>query len=104
MTERTPSRRAEPGRRRVRAIVEGRVQGVGFRWSAVDAARRLGVTGWVRNLPDSRVEAVVEGPADAVDRMVEWLRVGPTGARVTGVRLTEEPYSGEFSRFTVLYS
>ncbi len=103
MTEQAPPRQTGSAGRRLRVIVDGRVQGVGFRWSAVDAARRLGVTGWVRNLPDGRVEAMVEGPAGAVDRMVEWLRAGPRGARVTSVQVAEEPYRGEFTRFTIEY-
>lgn len=87
--------------RRVRAIVRGRVQGVGFRWSAVHAARELGVTGVVRNLPSGAVEAVVEGEPEAVRRMLEWLRVGPRHARVADVAATDEPYVGEFTDFRV---
>lgn len=87
--------------KRVRAVVRGRVQGVGFRWSALRAARELGVTGWVRNRPDGAVEALLEGPASAVEQMTGWLQVGPPGARVAGVTVTEEPYRGECARFTI---
>ncbi len=86
---------------RVRAVVRGRVQGVGFRWSAHRMARDLGVTGWVRNRPDGGVEVLLEGPAGAVERMTAWLRVGPAAARVADVRLTEEPYRREFADFTI---
>ena len=65
-------------------LVSGRVQGVGYRWRAVEAARRFGVTGWVRNLPDGRVELVVDGEKAPVAAMVAWCRKGPKEARITG--------------------
>lgn len=77
------------GRRRVRVVVRGVVQGVGFRMAAVDAARPLAVAGFVRNLPDGTVEAEVEGAPDAVDRMLDWLRHGPPTAQVDGVEVHE---------------
>ena len=80
-------------RRRVR--VHGRVQGVGFRWSTREAARRAGVGGAVRNLPDGTVEAEVEGAPDAVDAMLAFLREGPPAALVTGVDVEEVPPRGE---------
>jgi acylphosphatase len=67
-----------------RVIVSGRVQGVGFRWSAAREAQRLGVTGSIRNLPDGRVEAVVDDGTGAAE-LIDWLRHGPPGAEVTGV-------------------
>ena len=70
-------------------VVSGRVQGVAFRWHAVETARELGVTGWIRNLPDGSVEGHVEGPAERVERMLDWLRHGPPIARVTGVAVSE---------------
>lgn len=76
-----------------RFLVSGRVQGVGFRASAVQAAERIGVAGWVRNLPSGEVEALVAGDADAVERMADWLRHGPPGARVGG--LTASPADAE---------
>lgn len=64
------------------ALVEGRVQGVGFRASTVDAARRFGLGGWVRNLPDGRVELKAWGDPAALARLREWLHHGPPFARV----------------------
>jgi acylphosphatase len=68
-------------------LVSGRVQGVFFRSSCADLARRLGVGGWVRNLPDGRVEAAFEGRGPDVESMVAWCRRGPAGARVDRVDL-----------------
>jgi acylphosphatase len=67
------------------------VQGVGFRASAAHEARRLGVAGWVRNLPDGRVELEARGAPAAVDALCAWLAQGPRGARVTGVDIYEVP-------------
>jgi len=71
--------------RRVHVTVHGRVQGVGFRYSARAEAERLGVTGWVRNRRDGTVEAELDGPHAAVADMLAWLASGPPGARVTRV-------------------
>jgi len=88
---------------RIRAHVEGRVQMVFFRYSTCQEADRLGVTGWVMNRRDGGVELVAEGPADAVGALIEWCHRGPSGAHVTNVTTTEEPYSGECSSFDVRY-
>jgi acylphosphatase len=81
-----------PERARAHVFVSGDVQGVFFRYEARERARATGLVGWVRNLPDGRVEAVFEGPPDAVDAVVFWCREGPSGAKVTDVEaLTEEP-------------
>lgn len=77
---------------RVRVVVSGRVQGVFFRQSAMEEAMERGVSGWVRNRPDGRVEAVFEGSQDAVAAMVEWCRGGTPWASVENVEVeTEEP-------------
>ena len=76
---------------RRRVVVSGRVQGVFFRSSTEEEARALGVDGWVRNRPDGSVEAVFEGPADAVDALVEFCRRGPRWALVEKVEVEEEP-------------
>lgn len=77
------------------AVITGRVQGVGFRWSAVRQAEELGLAGWVRNLPDGRVEAEFEGNPAAVEHFSRWLTVGPSFARVEDVEVTEHPTTGE---------
>lgn len=88
-----PESRQEPVR--VHVFVDGRVQGVWFRQSTYQQAMRLGVRGWVRNLPDGRVEAVYEGPRAAVDQLLAWTRRGPDRAVVTSLEVYDEPPRGE---------
>jgi acylphosphatase len=83
-----------------RAVLRGRVQGVGFRFFAERAARELGVRGWVRNLPDGSVETLAEGEEEAVSRYMERLRQGPRGARVEGVAVEEQTTQG-FASFEI---
>lgn len=73
----------------VKALISGRVQGVAFRAWTRDAAHLRGLSGWVRNLPDGRVEALFAGPADAVDAMLEDCREGPPPAQVDDVEMRE---------------
>jgi acylphosphatase len=80
---------------RKRVVVDGRVQGVGFRASCAGQARAHGVAGSVRNRPDGRVEAVFEGAGDAVDAVVTWCERGPAYARVSSVQVFDEPPLGE---------
>jgi acylphosphatase len=80
---------------RVRIFVDGRVQGVGFRQNAAREAARLGLQGWIRNLPDGRVEAVYEGSRDPLDEMVAWSRRGPAWAMVTDFTVQDEEPKGE---------
>ncbi len=89
--------------KRVHAWISGRVQGVFYRASTYEEARRLGLTGWVRNLPDGRVELVAEGPDEAVDALIQWCRQGPPAARVDGIETIEEPPTGEFPDFSIRY-
>ncbi len=89
--------------KRVRIFVTGIGQGGAFRAWTVRTARARGVTGWVRNLPDGRVEALVEGEAPAVEAVAAWCRQGPPAAKVTKTEVREEPYSGEFQDFRILY-
>jgi acylphosphatase len=69
----------------LRLEIRGRVQGVGYRWSMVEEARRLGIRGWVRNRRDGTVEAMVIGPPETLDRIVGWARRGPRSSRVEAV-------------------
>ena len=82
-------------RTRVHVFVMGDVQGLGFRQAIADKANEQGVTGWVKNLADGRVEAVLEGPRDEVYRVVGLCRAGPKGAKVNGVQVDREPPKGE---------
>ena len=75
-------------------VVTGRVQGVWFRDSMRREAERLGLAGWVRNLPDGNVEAAFEGSAEAIERLTDWCYHGPPGARVTSVVPRDEPPEG----------
>ncbi|MFB6281371.1 MAG: acylphosphatase [Haloferacaceae archaeon] len=86
---------SDAGRVRAHVHVSGRVQGVYYRANTRDAARDAGVDGWVRNLDDGRVEAVFEGPREAVERMVEWCHEGSPAARVEDVEVTYEEPRGE---------
>jgi acylphosphatase len=88
--------------RRVHLRIHGLVQGVSYRASARDQALRLGVLGWVRNLPHGDVEAVVSGPPAAVDQFIAWCRQGPEEATVDSVAVTEDTSGQAFSTFLVL--
>jgi acylphosphatase len=81
--------------RRVRVIASGRVQGVGFRWICAQEAGARGLAGFVRNLPDGRVEAAFEGDEASVQAMVEWSQEGPQWARVERLEVTEETPRGD---------
>ena len=84
-----------------RYIISGRVQGVGFRYFAEEAAAREGLHGWVRNLPDGRVEIAAEGDADALERFERRVRHGPPGARVDAVETDSTPPDGRDTGFHV---
>lgn len=86
---------------RAHVYVSGWVQGVFFRYETRSLADELSIKGWVRNLPDGRVEAVFEGDETPVKRMIEFCKRGPPGARVTEVRVEWEEYRGEFKSFTI---
>ena len=89
----------DPAVRR-RVVIAGQVQAVGFRASCHHRAVDAGLAGFVRNLPDGRVEAAFEGPPHLVESLVVWCRVGPPLARVTAVAVTDEPPLGE-TRFVI---
>jgi acylphosphatase len=88
---------------RAHVVVTGRVQGVGFRFTAVDAARRLGVHGWVRNQPDGSVEVLAEGERPAVEGLVRFLHRGPPGAWVEDVALRWEDHAGDLGPFRAVH-
>ena len=88
---------------RLRLVISGYVQGVFFRAYADSEAKRLGLTGWVRNRADGSVEIVAEGERKALDRLKEWAQHGPPAARVTGVKANYEPPTDGFENFSVRY-
>ncbi len=89
--------------KRAHIWVSGRVQGVWFRATAREIANRLGLKGWVRNLPDGRVEIVAEGDESALDEFIKWCWEGPPLARVEDVEVEWERPTGEFRSFEVRY-
>ena len=86
---------------RAHLYISGVVQGVGFRYYTQREARQRGVSGWVRNLPDDRVEAVFEGDRSAVEHMIAWCREGPPSAQVENVQVTWEEPTGRQRSFDV---
>ncbi|MBI4576881.1 MAG: acylphosphatase [Planctomycetes bacterium] len=90
-----------PGAERCRLLASGRVQGVCYRAGCREAAQALGLTGWVRNLGDGRVEAVAEGPRGLLEELAAWCRRGPSAARVREVQVSWGEATGEFVSFEV---
>lgn len=88
---------------RAHVFISGRVQGVFFRSEMAHEAKKHGITGWVRNLSDDRVEAVFEGDTEKVEKLVEFCRHGPRGANVAKIDIIWENYSGEFADFEIRY-
>ncbi|MEL6162813.1 MAG: acylphosphatase [Cyanobacteria bacterium J06641_2] len=76
-----------PKQIRAHTFISGKVQGVGYRYSTMNEAKKLGLKGWVRNLPDSRVEALFEGESEVVEEMIRWCHRGPTAAVVKDVQV-----------------
>ena len=91
------------GNIRKRLIIEGRVQGVWFRDSTRREAVSLGLSGWVRNRRDGNVEALIEGPQEAVDQLVSWCRNGPPAATVTRVHEEQKAWQGDFNSFDIVF-
>lgn len=88
---------------RIHLFICGIVQGVFFRAHTRDIARKLNLTGWVKNLPDGRVEVVAEGPQSALQNLIDWCRKGPPGARVDNIEVNWEDYTGDFKGFEIRY-
>ncbi len=89
--------------KRIRVFVKGKVQGVFFRQALKVKAKQQNVFGWVKNLLDERVEAVLEGNEENVNVLVEWCHGGPANARVEDVEIRNEKFINEFTKFDVLY-
>ena len=89
--------------KRIKIFVTGKVQGVFFRQALKVTAKKNNVFGWVRNLDDGRVEAVLEGNEEKVGRVIEWAHRGPANARVEDIEIRNENFTGEFVKFDVLY-
>ncbi len=85
----------------VRVHIDGRVQGVGFRWSAQSRASDLGITGWCRNLIGGRVEVFAQGPSDDLDVFLSWLHEGPTASTVEDVHVVPVAVEPRFRSFEI---
>jgi len=88
---------------RVHIFVSGLVQRVFFRANTVETARKLGITGWVRNSPNGQVEAIFEGDRENIQKMIEWAKKGPPSAKVDGIKVDWQEYKGEFNNFEIRY-
>ena len=86
---------------RIHCYISGRVQGVSFRFYTVRVADKLGLTGWVRNLPDGRVEVMTEGEEKDIKKFLELLKKGPILSKVDEVKIEKEEYTGSFSDFKI---
>ena len=87
----------------VRLIVRGKVQGVYFRFNMRQVAMKNSVVGWVRNLPDGNVEALLEGNKEDVNQVVQWSKIGPENARVDEVKMDYGQYTGKYKDFIIRY-
>ena len=88
---------------RVRLLVSGKVQGVFFRQALKVVAKKNNVSGWVRNLKDRRVEAILEGDSKSINLVIEWASIGPANSRVDDIEINNEEFKNESSMFEVLY-
>ncbi|MEM2927981.1 MAG: acylphosphatase [Nitrososphaerota archaeon] len=88
---------------RAHVFISGLVQGVFFRWNTKKMADKLQLSGWVRNLPDGRVEAIFEGNKESIEKMIEWCKKGPSEAIVEKVEIIWEEYKSEYKGFKIVY-
>ena len=88
---------------RIRVLVSGKVQGVFFRQALKVVAKKNNVSGWVRNLKDGRVEAILEGDNKSVNSVIEWTSIGPANSHIDDIEVINEEFKNEFSMFEVLY-
>ena len=89
--------------KRVRLFVTGKVQGVFFRQTLKVMAKKNNIFGWVKNLKDGRVESILEGDEEKINKLIEWAHDGPANSRVEHVEIKNEKFIAEFSKFDVLY-
>ncbi|MEN6623339.1 MAG: acylphosphatase [Smithella sp.] len=89
--------------KRLHVYISGLVQGVSFRAATKKTATGFNITGWVRNMEDGRVEAVLEGADEDVEKMIAWCKVGPRSAQVTNIVITREHYTGSFNDFAIKF-
>jgi len=87
----------------VHVVISGRVQGVWFRVSTKQKAEQLGVTGWVKNTADGKVEALFEGDKKHIQEMIDWCHQGPPSAQIDHVEITEQSSSNGFDGFSIKY-
>lgn len=90
-------------KKRAHVFVSGKVQGVFFRQNALKKAKALGISGWIKNTEDGRVEAIIEGEEEKINTMIEWLKVGPPLARVKNIEVFWEKVGEEFWDFEIKY-
>ena len=88
---------------RVHLLVSGKVQGVFFRQALKVVAKKNNVLGWVKNLKDGCVEAILEGDNKSINSVIEWTSIGPANSRVDDIEVSNEEFKNEFSTFDVLY-
>ena len=88
---------------RIHLLISGKVQGVFFRQALKVVAKKNNVSGWVKNLKDGCVEAVLEGDSKSINSIIEWTRIGPANSRVDNVDVSSEEFKNEFLAFEVLY-
>ncbi|MCP6717933.1 MAG: acylphosphatase [Patescibacteria group bacterium] len=86
---------------RAHIIVSGRVQGVGYRNNTFQQAQKIGLSGWVKNLEDGRVEAVFEGEKQEVEKIINWAKKGPLLANISDFKIDWQEHKGEFSNFEI---
>lgn len=89
--------------KRYHLFISGKVQGVWYRQSMLQEAIKLGIKGWVKNLSDGRVEAVIEGDEKSLEKLISWCHIGPPNAIVGKVEVFEEPVTQDFFSFKILY-
>lgn len=92
-----------PARIRAHIFISGLVQGISFRYYTREKAKQLGLTGWVKNLSNGRVEAVFEGEKEKIEQMIDWVKQGPDLAQVKEVEVQWQEYENEFSDFEIRY-